>query len=263
MSARHPGTGLLLWLAALAAGLFVLHGAGGALAPPPLSQPGQVSAWLAERDPAEAALSVVRVLALAAGWYLMGVTLVGALARWLRAGRVVRASNLLTLPAVLRLLNRAVGLSMAAAAFSGSAALAAQPDSPPPPGAELMARLPDGAAASPPVTMRRLPDPPPGPAPGVMERLPDDDKPPTDAGPPTPTTWTVGPGDHFWSVAEKTLAAAWNRAPSDAETGPYWRDLVAANRPVLKDRDNPDLLFPGQVLTVPTPPSPPASPTRR
>ena len=264
MSARHPRPGLVVWLAALAAGLVVLHRAGAALPPPPLSEPGHVGARLAERNPAEAALSVLRVLALATGWYLMAVTLVGALARWVRAGRLVRASDFLTFPAVRRLLDRAVGLSMAAAAFSGSAALAAQPDSPPPPGAETMVRLPDAHATSPPVTMRRLPDQPPGPAPGVMERLPDDadddddadadDKAPTDAGAPT---WTVRPGDHFWSVAERTLAAAWKRAPSDAETGPYWRELVAANRPVLKDRDNPDLLFPGQLLTVPTPPVPP------
>ena len=260
MTARQTRTGLLAWLAALAAGLVVLHQAGGALTPPPLSRPHQLGAWLAERGPAEAALSIVRVPALAAGWYLLAITLVGATGRWLRAGRLVSASDLLTVPSVRRLLNRAIGLSMAATALSGGTALAASGQAPSPPAAEAMTRLPDAPATSPPVTMRRLPGPPGGSSTGAMERLADEGGPRMDTSPTAQPTWTVRPGDHFWSVAERTLAAAWNRAPSDAETGPYWRDLVAANRPVLKDRDNPDLLFPGQLLTVPPPPPAPTPP---
>ncbi|PLS75238.1 MAG: hypothetical protein CYG61_08380, partial [Actinobacteria bacterium] len=41
------------------------------------------------------------------------------------------------------------------------------------------------------------------------------------------------------------------RAPSDAEVDAYWRRLVDANRAILRDPANPDLLYPGQVLTVP------------
>lgn len=79
--------------------------------------------------------------------------------------------------------------------------------------------------------------------------------------PPPPSVppggeWTVAVGDHFWSIAERVLTAAWQRAPSDVETDPYWRLLVEANRDRLADRDNPDLLFAGQVLVVPTPAPP-------
>jgi nucleoid-associated protein YgaU len=32
---------------------------------------------------------------------------------------------------------------------------------------------------------------------------------------------------------------------------PYWRALLEVNRHVLADPDNPDLLFAGQVLSLP------------
>lgn len=72
-------------------------------------------------------------------------------------------------------------------------------------------------------------------------------------------TWTVKSGDHFWSIAERVVAERWGRRPTTAETDGYWRALVAANRTRLADRENPDLLFPGQVLTLPPPPERPAA----
>ena len=79
---------------------------------------------------------------------------------------------------------------------------------------------------------------------------------PAPAPPAAPASWTVRPGDHFWAAAERSLAQAWNRPPTDAETAPYWRSLVAPNRDRLPDPANPDLIFPGQVLVVPPPPPP-------
>jgi hypothetical protein len=42
--------------------------------------------------------------------------------------------------------------------------------------------------------------------------------------------------------------------PTVGEVVPYWRSLVETNRAALADRDNADLVFPGQVFTVPDPP---------
>lgn len=67
-------------------------------------------------------------------------------------------------------------------------------------------------------------------------------------------TVEVAPGDHLWSIAERTLTAAWDRAPTDAEVEPYWRDLIEENRGRLSNPDDPDLLLPGQVLRLPAPP---------
>lgn len=67
-------------------------------------------------------------------------------------------------------------------------------------------------------------------------------------------TWEVRRGDHFWSIAQRVLGRAWGRSPTVAEVDPYWRALVAENRPRLADPANVDLLFAGQVLTLPAPP---------
>ena len=73
----------------------------------------------------------------------------------------------------------------------------------------------------------------------------------------TERTWTVQPGDHLWRVAERTLADAWGRPATDAEVAPFWRQVVEANRPVLADPANPDLVFAGQQLVIPEPPAGP------
>jgi nucleoid-associated protein YgaU len=67
----------------------------------------------------------------------------------------------------------------------------------------------------------------------------------------------VQPGDHLWRIAERTLAAAWGREPTDAEIDPYWRDLIDLNRKRLRDAANPDRIFPGQVFELPPVPAPP------
>lgn len=75
-----------------------------------------------------------------------------------------------------------------------------------------------------------------------------------------PGTWDVERGDHFWAIAETTLAEAWGRAPTDAEIDPYWRQVVDANRDRLLPPHDPDLVYPGQQFVVPTPPADPDAP---
>lgn len=109
--------------------------------------------------------------------------------------------------------------------------------------------------------MRRLPAPatdPADPVPAPPRAVAPTPAPtaPDAAAPPSGRTWQVRPGDHFWSIAERVLAQTWPDEPTDAEVDLYWRALVAANTELLRDRDNPDLLFPGQVIAVP--PAPPA-----
>ena len=62
---------------------------------------------------------------------------------------------------------------------------------------------------------------------------------------------TVGRGDSFWSVAERLVSAGLGRPASDAEVLGSWLALIDANRDRLTDPDDPDLLFPGQVLRLP------------
>ena len=73
------------------------------------------------------------------------------------------------------------------------------------------------------------------------------------------STWTIGPGDHLWGVATRTLAGAWGRPPSDHDVAAYLAELVAANRSALLVPDDPDLVVPGQTFSLPPPPAAPAA----
>jgi hypothetical protein len=72
---------------------------------------------------------------------------------------------------------------------------------------------------------------------------------------PMAATWTIAPGDHLWHVATATLEAQWARPPTNAEILAYVHALIERNRDVLVVRDNPDLVLPGQVFTLPEVPA--------
>jgi len=58
--------------------------------------------------------------------------------------------------------------------------------------------------------------------------------------------WVVDAGDSFWSIAEDVVGRG-------DRTRAYWEQLIVANRDRLAVPDQPDLLFPGQRLTLPPP----------
>ena len=64
--------------------------------------------------------------------------------------------------------------------------------------------------------------------------------------------WTVAPGDHFWSIADRVVTARHPDA-TEQEIARYWLALIDTNRGRLDDPSNPDLLRVGLVLDVPEP----------
>lgn len=58
-------------------------------------------------------------------------------------------------------------------------------------------------------------------------------------------------GDNLWTIAAQTLRAQTPDA-SDADVIPYWQAVIDANADQLVDAGNPDLILPGQVLTLPS-----------
>jgi hypothetical protein len=105
--------GLVLWLGTLGAGLVLFHAVGaGPLAAPPLD-PDAWSAWVASRDAFVATAALLRLLVLALSWYLVGATTAGLVARAARSVRAVRVADAVTIPALRRLLDAGVGLSLA------------------------------------------------------------------------------------------------------------------------------------------------------
>ncbi|MDQ3679194.1 MAG: LysM peptidoglycan-binding domain-containing protein [Actinomycetota bacterium] len=259
-SRLRAAVALAAWLAFLVGGVAVLHALGARLPPPSLSSPPGGAVWLMQHQPAEVALSILRLMALALGWYLLVVTLGALVARLLRLATLTSVVDAVTLPAVRRMVSGAVGLSLVATSFPVLGSVAGAQGEPP--AVETMRRLPDGAPpagpSSPPPTMRRVPDaqsPAKSPAPPAKAPAPSPAKAPAPPSPsPAPGSWTVRPGDHFWAVAERVLTDAWGRVPADGEVDPYWRALVKANQARLRDPRNPDLLFTGQTLAVPPPP---------
>lgn len=247
---------------AVAAAAVALQVAGrGALAPPSLTDPSTWSEWLAGREPVEAALALVRLAALAVLWYLAVAAVVGTVLRLARADRLVAVADRLTVPALRRLLVATVSVSLAsgvAPALVGgrgpvaAAVAVATTDAPAPTTTTTTTTTTTDGRTDPTLTMRLLPvEGAPGPSVAPAEATG-----PARAQPAGATTRTVVAGECFWSIAEDVLARSWGRPPTDAEIVPYWRTLIEANRAVLADRANEDLIFPGQAFTVPPPPAP-------
>jgi hypothetical protein len=220
-------------LALVAGVVAVLVGAGEVLPAPPLDV-ARWPAWIEDLGPVAAALALVRATAsVAAAWVAAAATITAA-ATWAGAPRAASLAGR-ALPAPLR--RAAAGVGVASAVVLGSAPAAVAT---PPPG-EPLVLLPDDGTA----TMRVLP----------AEAEEDAEEPPAPVPAPAPAptvedTWTVAPGDSFWSIAADIVGDALGRAPTDAEVDGYWRALVDANRDRLVS-PNPDLVLPGQVFVLP------------
>jgi hypothetical protein len=110
---RGGSLALGLWVGALGTGLALFHSVGsGPLSAPPLD-PSAWAGWLADRDAVVATVALLRVLVLALSWYLVGATAVGLIARLVRSVRGVRLADAVTIPALRRLLEASVGLTLA------------------------------------------------------------------------------------------------------------------------------------------------------
>lgn len=276
---------LALWMAGLVVGILAFHALGtGRLAPPPASPSGW-SGWAAGRDPLLATVAVLRLVVLGLAWYLVGATSIGLIARLLRAAHLVRLADALTIPMVRRMLQGAVGLTMATAVVtasmpsvdaarvdgSGASARSAELEWDDPVTSTTMA-LVNHDAIEEPGSLRPRPDGGELTLPGAGGSSTDDGTGP----PPTPDALTLRPrpletddardqhlledqvrehevraGDSFWSIAEATLAEHLGRQPTEAEVRDHWRALVAANQDRLAVAGDADLIFPGQCFVVP------------
>lgn len=247
----RPGAArTLAWLGTVLGAALALRSAGtDALSAPPLASVAELTAWADDRGPAASAVSLVRLLAEATAWYVLGLSALHGLAGTLRSPTGARVADAVSLPAARRLVHAGLGVGLVAATTVAPA------------GADTAERgtarmvpvlVPAAAAAT------ATPGPDRGTA--TMRPVPAPARPTVTAAPPVipspvpPSTWRVGPGDSFWTIATEVLADAWGRPPGDREIDPYWRALVERNRPRLVDPDDPDLLHPGQVLELPPPP---------
>ena len=241
------------WAAGIALALYVLSVSGrGELSPPPIGSPGRWPTWVDGREPAAAAFAILRLVAVGGCWYLAATTVVGALLRLFRADVLVAVADRVTVAPVRHLL--AGSLTLTLSGIGPTAALAAS--QPVPTTTTSTTYVTSSTSTTVPattvdtITMRRLP-----PAGAETDAS---STPTATAGTRVEDRYTVVSGDCFWTIADDLLQRSWGRPPTDAEIVPYWLRLIEANRAELADPGNADLIFPGQVLAVPTPPPTPS-----
>jgi hypothetical protein len=248
---------LLAWTATLAIGLRVLHALGAGTLSIPMTSGQELSAWLDRTPPEVMALALVRLVALAAGWYLSACTLALALTRPFGRTRVAAAVARATPGVLRRLVSGGGSLGLAAGTLLGALpcpGLGPAPLAPTPAAASVIDALQNPGPET--ATMARCAKDTPT---AVMTRLPAEQPLARPAPPPDrrtaaalPSSWTVAAGDSFWLIAAQTVSPAGGE-PSDDEVLSYWRRLVEANTSLLLDPGNPDLLVPGQELVLPDP----------
>ena len=272
----------LAW-AVLAAGLHHLRGV---LPLPALGDLGalrDVEAWYRTMGPTGSAAALARAVALVTSAWL-GVACAAQLVAtlpWVRSLQPL--ADVLSPRSLQRLGHGLAGLSLTAGLAAPAPSAGAHPAQPLPveePTATMRQLEPIDAEGSPPATvapttttspsittapamttMSPSPTMPTGAPAGVPEATPavpvplqpGPSSPPRAVAPPAEGRGdevVVEPGDSFWSLAEETVAE--RMGTTDERTvATYWRSLVEANRERLVDRDNPDLLLPGQAVVLP------------
>ncbi|MDX1619885.1 MAG: LysM domain-containing protein [Nitriliruptorales bacterium] len=222
--------------------------------------------------PEDAIMALLRLVALAAGWWLAGSTLLYAVARLARARRLAAALRRSMLPAARRLVEASLAATLAVGPTAGAYAEEAIP-----PVVAVEPAPGDAAGLLPPVmvpprgvqgpsTPRPQVAPPRhrhghGHGHGHTERARPQPSPPTPTAPSSPRlegprdeatptheaspTHVVQRGEHLWSIAAHTVDD-----PRPETIARYWRRLVDLNRDRLSSND-PDLLYPGEVLLLP------------
>ncbi|MEX2622489.1 MAG: hypothetical protein WD651_02055 [Acidimicrobiia bacterium] len=184
--------------------------------------------WSSRSGFEEALGAAVRLLGLAAGYWLLGSTAIYLIGRLVRFPMAVAAVNWATLPWVRRVADRVTARTLVRVLAT------------PLPLLEL-------------VTPGYVPVPAGDPPSTTTTVAPADSalviEPPVESS-AEPIEVVVKPGDHMWSLAKARLRDSLGRLPTDAEISPYWRRVIEANQARIRSGDA-DLIFPGEVLILP------------
>lgn len=237
--------------------------------------------WVGAHSPERVLLGITRLAALGLSYWACGSLLVATLVRLVGLRTLIRTVDWLTLPAIRRVAERAVALSLTASTLAGGGlapALAADDvydgdvvthqHETEAPAATSYVPVPAADAAPAPVPVELAPAepevaesatiPPPAPAPQWPEVAPRRFDPAAadalgvgslrsaHAGYPH----DVVAGEHLWSIAAAHLRHVLGRQPGEAETATYWAHLIDVNRERLRSGD-PDLIFPGETVLCP------------
>jgi len=212
--------------------------------------------WIATAAPEDLVGAAARHIGLTLGYWVLATT--GIYTAWsMRHRRPPRWVVLVTLPAVRRVIDRALAATLVAAVVAGPVRPALAEGPPPPPPPIVFDAADDGI----PVPHIRLSRPEETTTP--INESPTEPTPSTAPLPPAPMPdrpsllvtletdrHTVTDGENLWAIAEGHLAAKLGMEPTEGALAEYWRRLVAMNTPTLRSGD-PNLIFPGEMLALP------------
>lgn len=218
--------------------------------------------WLAVTAPADAVVAMLRVAALGVGYWLLVTTLAYVATRLTRRAKLAAVVGRLTVPAVRRVTDRALAVTLATSTVVGMAGpVGAQTpvaDRTPvvttsedrlfPPGVRPPTAT--GTAASSPAG-RPTPHPTSSTPGTTWGGVADEQRPPAPREPADSVV--VERGDSLWRIAAEQLAARDGVDAEDlssARVAAYWMDVVTANRDRLRSGD-PDLIYPGERIVLP------------
>ncbi|HET9732683.1 MAG TPA: hypothetical protein VFP54_08410 [Acidimicrobiales bacterium] len=213
----------------------VLWAAGGLLPAPPLTHPSGWLDWAAGNGPAVTTIGILRLATTAVDAWLAAVSVLWVGAAVLDSALLTRAARSVT----PRWVGAILAVSSTAGAAVSSPAWAAT--------SQTMVMRPAPPAGVPPTGAARTTQ---AQAPVVLPPSSRWDRPSPLPAEPEPTVHVVTPGDSFWSIAEMIVSARVPEA-STAAVAQYWLSLLSANRPLLPDPGDPDVLYPGDRVLLP------------
>ena len=201
-------------------------------------------AWVRLTPTEDAIAAFVWLAAVACALWLTGSTLVYAVARASRVPALIRSVEWMTLPAIRRVTERALGAVLVAATMTATPVWA----EPPPP---FLAAVDHDEPLLPPGLIGPVsPVPEQNPDPAGSTGVPHREEPPDAGVEATTEVVKVRSGDNLWVISRRHLTGALGRLPADDEIAPYWREVIDRNRPHLIS-GNPDLIYPDEVIRLP------------
>lgn len=254
------GTGsVLTWAASLVGGAALLAWTGrGVLSTPSLLDPAAWPVWAAGTEPVIVAVALLRLLALLLLWYLVGVTALALVARFLEADLLARGVQHIAVGPAATMVRHTLGATLAVGVVTSStvAAPVAAPAGVLTAPTTTSTAVDDGPAELELPSLTRTKEQPDDPTPTKPARRATDTTVATTPDPldlvdtSGPVEIVVRPGDHLWSIAETALRDT-GAMPDEADVAVYWRQVVEANQHRLSVPNDPDLLLPGQLVVLP------------
>ena len=224
-----------------------------------------VGLWLRQSPPADVLAATLRLIALGGLCWLFASTVLYGFARVVRATRLINALGWCILPAIRRVVDGALAVSLVTTGVVASGARLAHAAHPP---TTSTTSTTSTTAMSPHVRSGRAhvlesfpPAPPspsspaqrPPPAPASSPDLPTPTPTPTPVSDAQAQRHVVVVGDNLWTIAAGEVARATRRGGtelSDQEIARYWVEVLTAARPALRS-GNPNLIYPGEVVPLP------------